>query len=34
MWGMSSAKGTYRGKLMIVGKRTVRTGMARIMFDG
>jgi len=31
---MSNAKGTYRGKLMTVGKRTVSSGMARIMFEG
>ena len=29
-----SAGETYRGKLRSVGRRTVRTGMARIMFDG
>jgi len=34
MWGISNDKGTYMGKLMKVGKRTVRIGMARIMFDG
>jgi len=26
--------GTCKGKLRSVGRRTVRTGMARIMFDG
>ena len=29
-----SAGETYRGKLRSVGRRTVRTGMARSMFDG
>jgi len=29
-----SAGETYRGKLRRVGRRTVRTGMVRIMFDG
>ena len=34
MWGMISSGETYRGKLRRVGRRTVRTGMARIIFDG
>ena len=29
-----SSEETYRGKLRSVGRRTVRTGTARIMFDG
>ena len=31
---MMSAGETYKGKLRSVGKRTVRTGMVRIVFDG
>ena len=31
---MISSNETYRGKLRSVGRRTVRTGTARIMFDG
>ena len=31
---MISSNETYRGKLRSVGRRTVRTGMAKIMFDG
>lgn len=31
---MISSGETYMGKLRSVGRRTVRTGMARIMFDG
>ena len=30
---MSNSKGTYSGKLTTVGKRTVKTGTARIKFD-
>ena len=30
---MTSSKETYKGKLRSVGRRTVRTGTARIMFD-
>ena len=32
-WGIKSSRETYVGKLMDAGKRTVRTGMVRIMFD-
>ena len=31
---MMSAKGTDKGKLRNVGRRTVRTGMDSVRFDG
>jgi len=31
---MTISRGTCKGKLRSVGRRTVRTGMTRIMFDG
>ena len=31
---MTSSEGTYKGKLRRVGRRTVRSGTAKIMFDG
>jgi len=30
---MTSSEGTYKGKLRSVGRRTVRTGTAKIIFD-
>ena len=33
-WGITSPKGTDRGNLKNVGRRTVRTGMDSSRFDG
>ena len=33
-WGITSSNGTYRGKDRRVGRRTVRIGIERTIFDG